>query len=197
MRRLVSILLLACVGLLVGGVAGQEREGKLIFVQEIFRHGARNPYQILGIGDEYAAAEHSLGELTTQGKSMHYLLGRKMYETYWKRLFAGTPYEFRYNQSKFYAKSTDVNRTIESAQSHIYGLFEGIPPITLSEADLPYSHPPYPGAQAAAGPVYGQGVHVHPIPIHVTGQNMNAFDSGDFLARFLASDCPNQNKWMS
>jgi hypothetical protein len=28
-------------------------EGKLIFVQEVFRHGARNPFQSMGIGDDY------------------------------------------------------------------------------------------------------------------------------------------------
>jgi hypothetical protein len=29
-----------------------------------------------------------MGELTNQGKSQHYLLGRKMYQIYWPRLFA-------------------------------------------------------------------------------------------------------------
>lgn len=74
----------------------------------------------------------SPGELTSEGKSMHYLLGKKMYDVYWKRLFGGTPYEFSYNQSRFHVKSTNVNRTIESAQSHIYGLLEALPPLTLS-----------------------------------------------------------------
>ena len=53
---------------------------------------------------------------------MMYLLGKKMYDTYWKKLFAGTPYEFTYNQSRFYVRSTNVNRTIESAESHLYGI---------------------------------------------------------------------------
>lgn len=29
----------------------QQAPSKLVFVQSILRHGARNPYQILGIGD--------------------------------------------------------------------------------------------------------------------------------------------------
>lgn len=63
-----------------------------------------------------------VGELTTEGKNMHYLLGKIIYETYWDQLFKGTPYENVYSQSQFYVKSTDKNRTIESAQSHLFGL---------------------------------------------------------------------------
>lgn len=32
----------------------QQELGKLVMVQELFRHGARYPGQVLGIGDEYA-----------------------------------------------------------------------------------------------------------------------------------------------
>jgi hypothetical protein len=82
---------------------------------------------------------------------MQYLLGKKMYDKYWKQLFAGTPYELRYNQSRFYVKSTDVNRTIESAESHLYGLLESLPPLTLSKNDAQFSNPPFPGIEAKAG----------------------------------------------
>jgi hypothetical protein len=82
---------------------------------------------------------------------MHYLLGKQMHQRYWKQLFAGTPYESQYNQSRFYVKSTDVNRTIESAQSHLYGLLETLPPLTITEKDLPFSKPPYVGVKASAG----------------------------------------------
>ena len=54
---------------------------------------------------------------------MHYLLGRKVYEQYWYDLFNDTPYLNIYNQSKFYFRATDVNRTIESCQSHLMGIF--------------------------------------------------------------------------
>jgi hypothetical protein len=100
-------------------ITAARQEGKLLMVQELFRHGSRFPGQVLGIGDEYAGMEQSLGELTSQGKAMHYLLGKKLYEVYWDKLFADTPFQFRYNQSKFLIKSTNYNRTIESAKSHI------------------------------------------------------------------------------
>lgn len=147
---MVSYQLLALIALLLAASA-QQAPPKLVYVQEIFRHGARYPEKILGIGDEFAAKEKSMGELTSQGRSMHYLLGKQMYHRYWKQLFAGTPYEAQYNQSRFYVKSTDVNRTIESAQSHLYGLLEALPPLQISEKDLPFSKPPYVGVKASAG----------------------------------------------
>lgn len=53
---------------------------------------------------------------------MHYLLGGQIYNLYWSQLFGNTDYVNQYNQSKFYIKSTDVNRTIESVQSHMMGI---------------------------------------------------------------------------
>jgi len=32
------------------------------------------------------------GELTSQGKHMHYLLGQIIYDKYWKQLWGGTEY---------------------------------------------------------------------------------------------------------
>ena len=43
---------------------------------------------------------------------MHYLLGGKIYQKYWNDIFGNTNFYNQYNQSKFYIKSTDVNRTI-------------------------------------------------------------------------------------
>lgn len=127
-------------------------EKKLIFVQELFRHGARYPIYVNSEdGSSYAAQEHSVGELTTQGKNMHYQLGKKIYSTYWRDLFGGTPFEDRYNQSKFYIKSTDVNRTIESCQSHLMGIFENLPKLEISEAETKYSKPLWPNVEAFAG----------------------------------------------
>jgi hypothetical protein len=129
----------------------QQAPSKLVFIQSILRHGARNPFHILGIGDEYAIEEHSIGELTTQGKAMHYSLGKKMYEVYWKRLFGGSKYEHIYHPSRFWVESTNVSRTVESAQSHIYGILEGVDPLILTEPQLEWSNPPYPNTHAVPG----------------------------------------------
>lgn len=65
---------------------------------------------------------------------MHYILGKNIYNKYWKKLFAGTEFENSYNQTNFYVKSTDVNRTLESAQSHLFGFLEKLPKLELSKS---------------------------------------------------------------
>jgi hypothetical protein len=77
---------------------------------------------------------------------MHYLLGKKLYDIYWEKLFAGTPFQYRYNRSKFLVKSTNYNRTIESAQAHLLGILENLPPLNISISNLHYSTPPYLGS---------------------------------------------------
>lgn len=106
--------------LLIASLASAE-EPKLIFVQQVFRHGARYPiYPNDKDGSKFAMEQNAVGELTSQGKAMHYMLGKMLYDEYWKKLFGENS---RYNQSKFFFKSTDVNRTIESIQSQLMGIF--------------------------------------------------------------------------
>ena len=66
------------------------------------------------------------------------MLGKMLFKDYWSKLFGSN---LKYNQSKFFFKSTDVNRTIESAQSQFLGIFENIESINITEADLKYSLP--------------------------------------------------------
>jgi hypothetical protein len=82
---------------------------------------------------------------------MHYILGQNLYRTYWAQLFAGTAYATTYNQSKFYVKSTNVNRTIESVQSQMIGIFENLDTLTISEKDVQYSLPQWPAANRESG----------------------------------------------
>lgn len=72
---------------------------------------------------------------------MHYLLGKIIYEHYWDQLFKGTPYENSFSQSQIYVKSTDYNRTIESAQAHLLGLLEKLPNLSLNKSNYRYSLP--------------------------------------------------------
>lgn len=140
-----SVLLLVAAAFFVG----LAQDPKLIYVQEVFRHGARYPiYPSSKDNSAYASAERSVGELTKQGKSMHYLLGQGLYNEYYSRLFGTNKV---YNQSKFYVKSTDVNRTIESVQSQLLGIFENINKLTLTQDDLNYSLPQWPGLNRQAG----------------------------------------------
>lgn len=125
---------------------------KLIMLNELFRHGARYPvYPKKDDFSNYTWAEHSFGELTTNGKKMHYLLGQQLYKQYWRDLFDGTEFFSTYNQSKFHIKSTDVNRTIESVQSQLMGLFENLNELTLTNDMTFYSRPAWPGINAENG----------------------------------------------
>lgn len=56
---------------------------------------------------------------------MHYKLGKILYKEYWHKLFGD---HNAYRQSKFYFRSTDTNRTIESLQCQLMGLFENTIP---------------------------------------------------------------------
>jgi hypothetical protein len=77
---------------------------------------------------------------------MQYILGRIMYDEYWKPLFAGTDYLNKYSPSVIYVKSTNVNRTIESAESQLLGLLEDLPPYELPINQLNNSLPPFANA---------------------------------------------------
>ena len=62
---------------------------------------------------------------------MHYVLGKMIYDKYWKALFGGTIYEKNYNPHVLYVKSTNVNRTIQSAQSHLQGIYSNMEPLLI------------------------------------------------------------------
>ena len=86
---------------------------KLIMIQCITRHGVRYPqYPNEHDFSNITIAHDALKELTAEGRRMHFLLGRKLYQKYWNALFQGSQYEHQLNRSLIYAKSTDTNRTI-------------------------------------------------------------------------------------
>lgn len=106
MRKILLVLLVLII---------QIATRKLVFVQNLFRHGAR--YPIFLNSDDFTSEPsiaNNVGELTTQGKNMHYMLGKILYKKYWKALFQGTEAEYKVDHKLIYVKSTNVNRTIES-----------------------------------------------------------------------------------
>ena len=80
-------------------------------VYEITRHGARG-----GLNTDYfneTDPRWRPGELTSMGKRQHHLMGGEMRRRYMvkNKLLDLT----QYKPSEVYVRSTDVNRTIESA----------------------------------------------------------------------------------
>lgn len=96
-------------------------EEKVIFAWQIHRHGARAPYRgVVNYTDVYHENWTEIEELTEVGKRMLYLLGvkiRKRYVEKYKLLSE------QYNPQEIYIRSTDVNRTIESIESLLQGLY--------------------------------------------------------------------------
>jgi hypothetical protein len=183
--------------LLAAVVAGKE----LLMLQETFRHGARYPtYLETAAAFGFALTPDIRKELTSQGRSMHYLLGKLLYEKYWGDLFAGAT---RLNSSELFVKSTDVNRTIESAQSHLLGLLEKLEPLKLNSSDYKSAMPAWNGFPLSQPNltdqwnVFSATPTFHSIPIHSQKNQASQCDGGDFLNKFEEANCPNQIYWIA
>ena len=108
-------------------------EDKLLFVWEHFRHGARGPYIAVDpvtfldfIGEKW----DGIGELTPLGYRMHYLLGistRKKYDKFLSKT---------YNPNELFILSTNVNRTMNSVNSFLQGLYNNKTSINLTKTQI-------------------------------------------------------------
>ena len=94
---------------------------KVIYAWQMHRHGARAPY--LGVTnflDFYKEKWIDKEELTNMGKRMLYLLGVKARKRYVVQTGLLSP---EYSPQEILIRSTDVNRTIESVECFIQGLY--------------------------------------------------------------------------
>jgi len=134
-------------------------------VIELFRHGARGP--LYPDFEPTKSWGNDFGELTAGGMRMHYLLGAAMKEKYSHLLG-------QYDPSKIYVRSTDVNRTIMSVYSHLFGIFKQSGPRLDDESIANGAIPPYPSDEiqkikdsldnSYALPNNHQVVPVHVVP---------------------------------
>ena len=93
--------------------------GQVVFVAEVCRHGSRSPITTFQ-WDHDGRWDIEPGELTSVGMRQHFLLGSELRQRY---ILTTPVLQSSYNYSQVYFRSTDVNRTIESAQSQMMGLF--------------------------------------------------------------------------
>ncbi|KAE9554209.1 hypothetical protein FO519_002573 [Halicephalobus sp. NKZ332] len=96
---------------------------KLVFAHAIWRHGKRNPiamYQTCLSKEEDFV--HGLGELVHEGMMEHYELGRKLRKRFIEETSLVSPI---YISKEIHIRSTYVNRTITSAQSHFLSFYSG------------------------------------------------------------------------
>lgn len=91
-----------------------------LMVIEIFRAGARGPLTE-PFGHEDWIKQIGAGQLTAVGERQQYILGRYLKSLYPKIFKISDEFELT---EQFQVFSSDKQRTVESAQAHIYGIFD-------------------------------------------------------------------------
>ncbi|MDQ7826915.1 MAG: histidine phosphatase family protein [Candidatus Eremiobacteraeota bacterium] len=114
LNRTLILLLLALWLCQTSAIAGD----RLIFTVVLIRHGDRTP--VNDIPADPCPWKLGLGELTPLGIHQEYLLGKELRARYVDELKLLPP---RYEPNMIHALSTDLNRTIMSAQSFLCGLY--------------------------------------------------------------------------
>ena len=94
--------------------------GEIVFVSELSRHGARSPGHIFNFTKDPEDNFKRPMELSTIGMRQHYLIGREFRHRYidQAKLISG-----QYNSSEIRLKSTDYERTLDSALSQMSGIY--------------------------------------------------------------------------
>lgn len=87
-------------------------------ISVFFRHGARTSIHSSQFETDDYIKRIGKGNLTPNGMRMHYMLGQQLKTALYPSLFKGV-----YNQSSIEVHSTDVDRTLMSANSQLQGLF--------------------------------------------------------------------------
>jgi len=134
-----------------------EKSGQLIISQLIWRHGDRAPVQTYP-GDKYGIEywPEGWGQLTNLGKQQQFALGQWLRARYSK--FLSTTF----NVSDVYIKSSDVDRTLMSAEANLAGLFAPV------------------GSQ-----VWNKNLLWQPIPVHTVNVTYDYLISGG-----VPANCP-------
>ena len=122
-------------------------EDKLVFAIDLIRHGDRAPIQDLA-SPRYNWPE-GLGELTPRGMNQEYELGRKMRYEYVER-YQLLPKS--YQTGTIYVRSSDMDRTLMSAESFLMGLYPlgSGPRFSYGSVALPGAFQPIPIHTVAA-----------------------------------------------
>lgn len=119
---LMSVLIVASIS--VSNVRSQQEAlgddaGRLLFAHVIYRHGDRTPIEPYP-NDPWKDPSYwttGWGQLTNAGKMRHLMLGHWIRQRY-SSLLGET-----YTNNEIYVRSTDVDRTLMSAESNLAGLY--------------------------------------------------------------------------
>jgi len=149
-------------------------------VVEVFRHGARGP-----VRDQLNTWGKETGQLTGVGMRMHYLLGAALRDRYPTLLT-------NYDPAKIILRSTDVNRTIMSAYSQMYGIYAGTGAGLFGDDVATLTVPPYvdydPNVAKTLTNDAALPFNYQTLPIHVDSALTDKMLTG-------MGACPNFNAW--
>ncbi|KAF6212967.1 hypothetical protein GE061_010680 [Apolygus lucorum] len=118
-----------------------DKYGPVIYVNMLYRHGARNPIEVTPT-DPYSDSKYwpgGLGSITLKGIASHYHLGKWIADRYRHLL----PTEWTSINDAIVVISSDVNRTLMSAEANLAGMF----PVTGDSSSW-------------------EGFSSYPVPIH-------------------------------
>lgn len=139
------------------GVFTVSAKDTLVFAVDVIRHGDRTPFNTIPTAPSIWA--EGFGELTATGIKQEYLLGKK-----WRALYIDKWHLLpsQYTVGTIYVRSTDINRTLMSAQTALLGLYPpGTGPI------LPDGKPAAPD-------------DIQPIPIHTVATETDSLLIPDY-----------------
>lgn len=156
------ILFLSAFVYLIGSSANAE-QGKMVFAVDLIRHGDRSP--IKEIPNAPFAWPQGLGQLTPEGMAQEFKLGTEFRERYVNHYHLLPP---EYLAETMQVQSSDVNRTLMSAECALMGLY---PPGTgpkLDEGSPPLPH------------------QYQPIPIHTKPRDQDTMLVADSNSKFTA-----------
>ena len=146
----------------------------------LFRHGSRGPTS--NIYDP-SWPTYLLGELTPTGMRQHFYLGTQLREKYSYLI----P---EYNPDNFYVRSTELNRTIMSAESFFLGFFPFGTGPNITNLSSEFDTPPYNISNSVKTKIEALGsialpFNYRPVPIHVVEE-----EEDYLLYSFSPEACP-------
>lgn len=146
---------------------------KLLFVAELCRHGDRTPLvEFPSDALPVSRWPEGVGQLTAIGQRAHYELGQRLRERYVETGFLSSSYSAR----EIYIRSTDIDRTLMSAQSQMAGLF---PPGSPNNYDVRVKF----GKDALHENEGGLPHLFQPVPIHTEART-------DDMILLPGANCP-------